>query len=88
MIFWRRNKKYKKRTKNRKNGNRRNAYICVKKNYKWIWISVDRIRKKFIDFKIGSRDIKTGAILFKKMATKSIMGLYKNGPVGYADRPI
>ncbi len=55
---------------------RRNAYLCSKKNAKQIWISVDRIRKKFIDFIIGRRDTKTGLKLWERTNNKSIETVY------------
>jgi insertion element IS1 protein InsB len=41
--------------------------ILVKKNYCWIWIAVDRCKKKFVDFELGDRGIKTGKKLWKKL---------------------
>lgn len=40
------------------------TYIGEKKNYCWIWVSVDRIGRKFIDFTLGTRETETGIRLF------------------------
>ena len=41
--------------------------IKNKKNQYWIWIAVDRYKKKFINFVIGKRDEETGKELWEKI---------------------
>ena len=50
--------------------------LTFKKNYKWIWIAVDRFRKKYIDFVIGGRDSKTVQILYNELKDKQINTIY------------
>ncbi|WP_321428801.1 IS1 family transposase [uncultured Methanolobus sp.] len=47
------------------------TYIGNKK-YCWIWIAVDRDRKKFIDCSFGSRGTETGEKLWDKLKEKEI----------------
>lgn len=47
------------------------TYIS-KKNYCWIWIAVDRIRKKFIASVFGTRGTKTGQQLCDKIKNIAI----------------
>ncbi len=38
--------------------------MSVKKNYRWIWIAVDRYGKAFINFVVGDRSAETGRKLW------------------------
>jgi insertion element IS1 protein InsB len=38
--------------------------MSVQKNYRWIWIAVDRYGKRFISFVCGDRSTKTGLALW------------------------
>ena len=40
----------------------------------WVWIAVDRLQKKFIDFQVGSRAAATGKILWQRIQ-KSAAGI-------------
>jgi insertion element IS1 protein InsB len=39
----------------------------VKKNYRWIWIAVDRYGKRYLSFVGGDRSTKTGLQLWDKI---------------------
>jgi len=52
------------------------TYVQQKKNYCWIWISVDRIGRRFFDFVLGSRGAETGVILFAKVFINNQSALY------------
>ena len=41
--------------------------MWVKKNYRWIWIAVDRYEKKCINFIIGDRSAQTGQKLWNEI---------------------
>ncbi|OAV75768.1 IS1 transposase [Bacteroidales bacterium Barb7] len=41
--------------------------MSIKKNYCWIWIAVDRLGKRFIDFIAGDRSTETGKKLWEKI---------------------
>jgi insertion element IS1 protein InsB len=41
--------------------------MCVKKNYRWIWIAVDRYGKRFVSFVSGDRSTATGLKLWGKI---------------------
>ncbi len=41
--------------------------MLVKKNYRWIWIAVDRYGKAFINFVIGDRSAQTGQVLWDEI---------------------
>jgi len=43
------------------------TFVGKKKNYKWIWIAVDRFGKRFIDFVCGDRSTATGSKLWDKI---------------------
>jgi insertion element IS1 protein InsB len=43
-----------------------------KKNYCWIWITVDRAGRKFIGCVTGKRDTKTGKKLWESLENKNI----------------
>jgi len=45
-------------------------HMLGKKNYKWIWIAVDRKGRKYINFVIGSRGTETGKKLWEKIKYK------------------
>jgi len=46
--------------------------MLVIKNYRWIWIGVDRDSKEYIDFVVGDRSTKTGLRLWNKVKEQSI----------------
>jgi len=65
-----------KRRRNRSCRTRRNAHLCrSKKNYKWIWIAVDRFEKRFLSFVCGDRSTKTGLKLWEKIKDLTV-GFY------------
>ena len=72
-IPWQGSRIYeKKRQGVRSNRNRRNAYVYwFKKNYCWIWIAVDRLGKKFINFVLGTRGKETGRQLWDKIKDRA-----------------
>ena len=37
------------------------------KNYKWIWTSVDRDAREFVDFVLGNRATQTGRVLWDRV---------------------
>ena len=41
--------------------------MYLKKNYRWIWIAVDRYGKQFLSFVCGDRSTKTGLKLWNKI---------------------
>lgn len=41
--------------------------MWVKKNYKWIWIAVDRYGKKYINFIVGDQSAQTGQKLWDEI---------------------
>ena len=47
--------------------------ILVPKNYYWICIAVDRLRKRFINFVIGRRDKERGKILWEKLENNNFV---------------
>ncbi len=49
-----------------------------KKNYRWIWIAVDRVKKKYIDFTVGQRDINTGQKLWNNIEKKEIGNVFSD----------
>jgi insertion element IS1 protein InsB len=46
--------------------------MFLKKNYCWIWIAVDRDRKKFINCVLGDRSTATGKQLWDSLQDKEI----------------
>jgi len=42
------------------------SYVC-QKNYFWVWIAVDRCRKKYLNFVSGDRSTQTGLKLWDKI---------------------
>ena len=48
------------------------------KNYRWIWIAVDRVKKKYIDFIVGQRDIDTGQKLWSNVEKKEIGNVFSD----------
>jgi len=40
------------------------TYVGSKKNYKWVWISVDRESRQYVDFFLGNRGKETGKRLW------------------------
>jgi insertion element IS1 protein InsB len=41
--------------------------MSVQKNYKWVWISVDRNAGEYVDFVVGDRSTNTGIKLWNKV---------------------
>jgi IS1 family transposase len=41
--------------------------INSSKNYKWLWISVDRNSGEYVDFVLGNRGSETGKILWNRV---------------------
>ena len=48
------------------------TYVSQKKNYRWIWIAVDRYGKKYLSFVCGDRSTQTGLILWDKLKDLSV----------------
>ncbi|MFT4202523.1 MAG: IS1 family transposase [Chitinophagaceae bacterium] len=48
------------------------SYVGDKKNYCWIWIAVDRLGKRFINFVVGDRSSTTGIELWNRIKEKDI----------------
>lgn len=48
------------------------TYVGSKKNYRLIWIAVDRLGKRFISFVCGDRSTKTGLKLWKRVQEISV----------------
>ena len=46
--------------------------LLVKKSYCWIWIAVDRLRKRFLSFVCGDRSTQTGRKLWDKLKDLSL----------------
>ena len=44
--------------------------MVIKKNRVWVWIAIDRLKNKFIDFQIGTRGTKTGRKLWERIKNK------------------
>jgi insertion element IS1 protein InsB len=41
--------------------------MLVQKNYRWIWTSVDRENREYIDFHLGNRGTETGKKLWNRV---------------------
>ena len=50
------------------------TYVGSKKKPKWVWIAVDRLGKKFVDFQIGDRSQVTGKSLWQRIKN-SVTGI-------------
>jgi insertion element IS1 protein InsB len=50
--------------------------MSVKKNYCWIWIAIDRLGKRYIDFICGDRSTATGVKLWTRIEDLNISQFY------------